>query len=76
VKIPTFDEVNRSGTQMTEDGPQPLASLVDKHPGLHDVISGVANDCNAPKTDEYTRLKTIFVLGLNLGIRIGENRYK
>jgi hypothetical protein len=75
VTAPTLEEVDRAGEKVLTDGPIALAWLVDSHPGLHGVISEMVDTVSRSSPSRlYTVLKTVFVLGLNFGIRIGEAR--
>lgn len=79
LKLPTKEEVLQSINGAFEDGPIPLAHIVDTNEGLRCGFMAMTDQLReVPRsqliTMAYMFLKSAFVQGLNMGIRIGEAR--
>jgi hypothetical protein len=74
--IPSEEEIRQAVHSANQDGPMPLAELVDTVPSIHAMVSDMAGIAKrqGSNLNLYTFLKSAFVAGLNLGIRIGEAR--
>lgn len=78
ILIPSEEEIRRAVDSANEDGPVPLATLVDGVPSVHRMVTDMAAIAKQQGSglNLYGFLKSAFVAGLNLGIRIGEARSK
>lgn len=72
--LPSVVEIRRAFSACAEDGPIPLAEIVDRTPLLRDYVEGMMARCKEVHAGEYVSAKTQFVAGLALGIKIGEGR--
>lgn len=75
MKLPTREEILLAGAMYEDDGPQPMAAVVDNDRMLPPMLREMAAVI-PDYADRYFILKCGLVLGLNIGIRIGENRRK
>lgn len=73
IKLPTNKEIDRAVEGYGSVGPQPLAQICDEHEMLAAFIDKMVADIWAGH-DMKTAVKATLVLGLNVGIRIGEGR--
>ena len=74
LKLPTNQEIKRAAEQWSKDGLAPLGFVIDDNRCLTGPLEHIKNSIEAGQVDLATGLKSIMVLSLNLGIRIGENR--
>jgi hypothetical protein len=74
LKLPTNQEIDKAGAESILDGPVPLAAIVDGCRSLYIPLLHSEEEVNSGNCDLFTTLKAMLVLGLNIGIRIGENR--
>ena len=78
MKLPNDAELYAAKERYGKDGPQPLAEVIDQNEWLStyvDMLAGMLIG-EHPLLSQQDALKTMLVLGLNLGIRIGEARSK
>ena len=77
LRLPTDEEIAEAGRALDRDGPLPLGAIVDRNPQLSSVLKGMQDHVNRADADSGYRdtfMKAALLMGLNLGIRIGEMR--
>lgn len=72
--LPSTREIEEALEKISEEGPVPLANLVDRLPSLRFTVEHVAS--HAQEVTTYVLVKSAFVAGLRLGMMIGERREK
>lgn len=75
MNLPTNEEIDRAYGEWAEFPPQPMAACVDRHHFLNSTIVLFSQSLKHG-SDPMDIVKAAMVTGLNLGIRIGENRSK
>lgn len=78
MNVPTSEEIAAALYAYTNEGPKPMAAAVDRSRDLGAALFGLADNLRQLQSHEVEefaqRCKALLVLGLNIGIRIGEAR--
>lgn len=72
MKLPSLREIDDALMGMADEGPIPLAGICDQHEILRETICVAVQHVDHFGLEQA--IKTGFVQGLNIGIRIGEAR--
>jgi hypothetical protein len=76
MELPTNEELERALLEMAADGALPLANCVDRNELLDKMVTEFVRGLTASSPGaarDY--IKAAMTTGLNVGIRIGENRH-